>query len=410
MIQSLNVKQKQSANLSLKLWLPLLQSSLQELEKHLTDVSGQNPFLKVTPPKKTYIQEFSSQSGEKSTFIDNFATDQKSLYETLIEQIDAPLFPTEKSRKVAMQIVDYISEEGYFEGDIGKIAVECEVYNDFVEKVRKRFVYLEPSGVGAVNMEESFLFQLSDFEMSEGVHDLLKTMIKNIKRIDKYASHHYFNEAKEIIKKLKNPPAVSYVKSAPSIIPDCYIDVEDEIEIRMNGSFYPDLSIKDSNIAKNDELKVKLKEARDLVNLLDLRKATLYKIMLVIVERQIGFFVGGELKPLTMQEVADALGFSEPTVSRAVSNKYIDCKRGVFPIKKFFTNAVTKNLSSDEIKNFIKSLIEYENENAPLTDQEIVEKIAQRFRVTLVRRTVTKYRKLLSIPSSKERKKIYKVV
>ena len=146
-----------------------------------------------------------------------------------------------------------------------------------------------------------------------------------------------------------------------------------------------------------------------MVNLLELRKSTLYKLILIIVEKQIAFFIGSELKPLTMSEVANELGFEESTISRAVSNKYIKCARGTYPLKYFFTNAVSKNLSSSEIKNYLSSVVEAEDHENPFTDQDLVEMVQKRYNVEMVRRTITKYRKLLDMPSSKERKKIYKM-
>ncbi|MEJ2373468.1 MAG: RNA polymerase factor sigma-54, partial [Sulfurimonas sp.] len=191
--------------------------------------------------------------------------------------------------------------------------------------------------------------------------------------------------------------------------PDFFVEVGEYISVKINHSFYPDIVIKDPIKSKNDELKYKLKEARDLVNLLELRKSTLYKLVLIIVERQMGFFIGSELKPMTMAQVAEEIGFEESTISRAVSNKYIKCDRGIFSLKSFFTNAVSKNLSSSEVKHFIENLVENEDHEEPLTDQDLVEKVMQRYNMNMVRRTITKYRKQLEIPSSKERKKIYKV-
>jgi len=195
----------------------------------------------------------------------------------------------------------------------------------------------------------------------------------------------------------------------PYIIPDFFVDIEDDITVRINNSYYPDIIVKDPFKTKNVELKHKLKEARDLVNLMELRKSTLYKLVLLIVEKQIRFFIGGELKPLTMVHIAEEIGFEESTISRAVSNKYIQCERGTFSLKSFFTNAVAKNLSSSEIKNFVSELIKNESHDKPLTDQDLVDTVIEKFKIKMVRRTITKYRKLLSIPSSKERKKIYKL-
>lgn len=187
------------------------------------------------------------------------------------------------------------------------------------------------------------------------------------------------------------------------------MEIGDDIVLKINNSYYPDIVVTDPFKTKNSELKHKLKEARDLVNLLELRKSTLYKLVLLIVERQISFFVGAEFKPLTMAMIADELGFDESTISRAVSNKYIKCERGIFSLKSFFTNEVSSGLSSSEVKNYIKSMIENEPKEEPLTDQDLVDMVMQRYSMKMVRRTITKYRKLPDIPSSKERKKIYKV-
>ena len=185
-------------------------------------------------------------------------------------------------------------------------------------------------------------------------------------------------------------------------------DYEFQLE-KINNAYYPDIKVKNPFNTKNENIKEKLKEAKDLVNLLNLRKSTLYKIVLIIVEKQISFFVGGELRPFSMQEIASELGFAESTISRAVANKYVECNLGIFPLKYFFSNAVDKDLSSSQIKSYIKSLVEYEDKEIPLTDESILEFIETKFSLKMVRRTITKYRKMLDIPSSKERKKLYKV-
>ena len=192
-------------------------------------------------------------------------------------------------------------------------------------------------------------------------------------------------------------------------ISDFFIEIGEDIDIKINNAYYPDIKVKNPFNTKNENIKEKLKEAKDLVNLLNLRKSTLYKIVLIIVEKQISFFVGGELRPFSMQEIASELGFAESTISRAVANKYVECNLGIFPLKYFFSNAVDKDLSSSQIKSYIKSLVEYEDKEIPLTDESILEFIETKFSLKMVRRTITKYRKMLDIPSSKERKKLYKV-
>lgn len=404
----LQPKQKQSLQLSLKLWLPLLQAPLDELETIFKEKSYENPFLEYT---SNIESSYSSRGSdfEKRAFIENTSLSKESLYDKISEQLTAPLFPTPNSQKVAFEILNNISNEGYFEGDIEQVAITCNTTNEFVQSVRKRFANLEPVGVGALNLEESFLFQLDNLEIKEELAIFVKTLISNLKTLDKYHKHHLFDDAKNVIKKFNSPPALEYMSDEVQIVPDFFVEVDDDITVKINNDYYPDVVVSDPFGTKNSELKEKLKEARDMVNLLELRKATLYKLVLVIVEKQVGFFIGSELKPLTMAIIADELGFDESTISRAVSNKYIQCKRGIFSLKSFFTNEVSSGLSSSEIKNYISNLVENESKENPLTDEDLVNMVMKRYDIEMVRRTITKYRKLLDIPSSKERKKLYTI-
>lgn len=389
------------------MWLPLLQAPLQELEHIFKEHSYENPFLGCKSSFETSLPSSYGGEDNKRDFIENVGDSTESLYEKLLDQIDAPLFPTPNSQKVAREIICDIDEDGFFDGDISQIAVRCNTTDDFVESIRSRFSYLEPAGVGAKDIREAMCFQISQMEIRDELYRFLETLIKDIDHIDKYHRHHLFAEASAVIKSLNRCPAIEYQKETPYIVPDFFVDVGDEISVRINHSYYPDVVVRDPFAQKNQELKEKLKEARDLVSLMDLRKATLYKLALIIVEKQMPFFIGGELRPLTMVEVAEELGFEESTISRAVSNKYLQCERGVFSLKSFFTNAITKNLSSSEIKNFISQCVENESPDSPLTDQELVEGVMARYKIDMVRRTITKYRKMLDIPSSKERKKLY---
>ena len=406
---NLQFKQKQSLQLSLKLWLPLLQAPVQELDTLLKEHAFDNPFLEYQSSFESSYSSASSttDSDERRNFIENMNFYKASLHDVLEEQIDEQLFPTPVSQKVAHEILYDITQEGFFEGDISKIAITCNTTDDFVERVRKRFRYLEPVGVGAVDLQESFSFQLEALKISDSLYTFTQTLIENLTKMDKYAKHHHFEEAANLIKGFNNPPAIEYLEEEPYIIPDFFVDIDDDIHLRINSDYYPDIVVQDPFNSKNDELKAKLKEARDLTSLLELRKSTLYKLVLLIVEKQIGFFLGHELKPLTMSEIATIVGFEESTISRAVSNKYIKCERGTFALRSFFTNAVSKDLSSAEIKNFITGLIENESHEKPLTDQNLVELVMKRYDIKMVRRTITKYRKLLDIGSSKERKRFY---
>ncbi|MGB5868096.1 MAG: RNA polymerase factor sigma-54 [Arcobacteraceae bacterium] len=410
---SLQVRQKQSLQLSLRTWLPLLQAPLQELDTLFKEYSYENPFLEVKSSFESNSYSSSSfnnnSDDNKRGFIENMSIYKESIYDKIDDQICAPLFPTPVSQKVAREIMFYINDEGYFEGDIEKVATTTNVTNEFANKIRKRFQYLEPTGVGAIDLKESFLFQLQEQDVDEELAKFTETLIANLQNMDKYHKHHRFDESVALIRKFNNPPAIDYIEDQPYIIPDFFVEVGDDINIRINNDYYPDIVVSNPFKSKNEDIKSKLKEARDLVSLLELRKSTLYKLILIIVEKQISFFIGSELKPLTMSDVAKELGFEESTISRAVSNKYIKCERGTFSLKSFFTNQVSKNLSSAEIKNYIASMIESEPHDKPYTDQDLVDMVMKRYNMKMVRRTITKYRAILDISSSKDRKKIYKM-
>lgn len=404
------LKQKQNLQLFMKQWLPLLQSDLHELEGYLNEVSEENPYLDVKSSfqeSTAFGKSFQSNFNSSSDAIEALTIDEDSLYEKLNSQIVSPLFPTPISTKIAKEIIESLNEEGYFEGDVDEIAKKLNVDSESVEKVRLRFAYLEPTGVGAKDLAESFLFQLNEFDVDNELYDLTVEIINNLSKIDKYVLNPKFHDAKEIIKKFKNPPAIEYMKTSKQVIPEMFVSVEnDEINIQINSKFYPDIKIKDIDV-KDPFAKTKIREAQNIEKLLTLRKTTLYRICLAIIEKQLRFFYGGDLIPLKLQDIADELEFNESTISRAISNKYIACERGVFSLKEFFSTAISSTVSASEIKNFIKNLVSYEDKESPLTDQEIADIIEKKYSVKLIRRSITKYRQELNIASSLDRKKLY---
>jgi len=419
MKQNFNFKQKQAPRLSIKTWLPLLQCSLNDLDKHIQVITNDNPCLEVKSGFEVtesssdkshsayinYQNHVSNASGDNTEWM---SISNESLYEKLDNQISAPLFPTPISQKIARQIIFYINDEGYFDGDIDEIALQCDTDTYKVEQIRQRFAYLEPSGIGAVDYKESFLFQLNQYDLDDELSILLSALILQFEDIEKFLNHKRIHDAKNILHHLKNPPAVAHMEADKHILPDLYVEYKNgDFTVKINTGFYPDLQV--TQVDKYDNFaKQKFKEARELVKLLDLRRATLYNITLVLLEEQHSFFMGGKLKPLRLQDVADKLGFNESTISRAISDKYLECERGVFSFKEFFSNAIG-DISTSEIKDFLKRLVESEDKDNPYSDKYLHEKIEERFLVKMVRRSIAKYRQELDIASFKERKFLYKL-
>ena len=176
-----------------------------------------------------------------------------------------------------------------------------------------------------------------------------------------------------------------------------------------NNAYYPTIKIDTEYAVEHEFISQKIKEAKSLVDALDMRKATLYKVGLMIVEYQYEFFTGGQIMPLTLKTLADEFGHNPSTISRAIANKYISCDRGTLAMKEFFTTAIDEDVSNAAIKEFLITLVKEESRDKPLSDMKLLDLIEEKFKVKMVRRTIAKYRKQLNIAGSSERKKLYQL-
>ncbi len=405
--------QKPKLSQTLRSWLPILQADLQSLEDVLKKYKDENPFLEIISGfekrDQKIIESFYTKRSVHSQ-IEALNIYEKNLEEVLFEQISPPLFPTSKSQKIAYKIIENLNEEGYFIGDLKKISKELEVLPEDIERVRKRFAHLEPPGIGAVDFKEAFLFQLEDFDLEDEVYKKACKIIDNFENINSLRKDENFKKALEIIKKLKHPPAIEYIQNEglKEKIPDIFIDfTKDGIEVRLNEDFYPTVVIDTKGLKEDKFVKEKIKEAKGLINALSMRKETLYKVALMIIEYQYDFFTGGEKKPMKLSDLAKELGYNASTISRAISNKYLSCNRGVVSLKSFFTTAIDDDVSNDSVKNLIIEIVKNEDKRKPLSDSKILAIIEEKLKIKLGRRTVAKYRKQLNIAGSSERKKIY---
>jgi len=404
----LKIANKNKLSNKLLSFLPMLKSSFEEIDEIVKNVEKENPFINVRYKKfitfSNYVQNSSSE------VIENRLLNNTSLYEDLKDQIESShFFPTQKSKKIAFKILEDITNEGFFEGDEAIIAKELGLKVEEIEKIRKRFSTLDPAGVGAKDMKESFLFQIENFDIDDKLYRFLVEVIEHFEYIENYQNEERFKDALNIIKQLNVIPAMKYMDSE-YIIPDIIIlNKDNNLEIKLNDDYYPSIQIKDT---KNlDEFaKEKLKEAKSLIEALELRKSTLYKIAMMIVELQYDFFIGGIIRPMKLEDVANELGYAKSTISRAISNKYILCDKGLVPIKYFFSKALDENTSNREIKNYIIEIIKNENKEKPLNDEKITELVKDKFGIQIVRRTISKYREEIGIATSRQRKRDYKLI
>ena len=411
-----SVTQKGKLSQTMRNWLPLLQADIESLKEELDKFAKENPFVEIKAGQEVPQSHKKKKSDEYmknsvSSEIEAMTTSTQSLYDKLHEQIVSPLFPTDKSKNIAFAIIEHINDNGYFDADSSVVAKELGVDIATFERIRQRFSYLEPSGVGATDLLESFLFQLNDFDLSDDIYRTSIMMIEDFENLEIYQKNAHFNDALRVIKKFKNPPAIHYHKEQYQIIPDVFIEEKNhEIKVRINDAYYPEIIIDKGGLdEKFDFVKEKIKEATALVDALDLRKATLTKIALMIVEYQYEFFTGGAIKPMKLDDLAGDLDRHHSTISRAISNKYLSCSRGVFPMKSFFALAVNddNDTSNTEIKHHIAHIIKNEDKLKPLSDNKILALVEAKFDIKIGRRTITKYRMSLNLSSSSDRKKLY---
>ena len=402
---------KTKLNQALRNWLPLLQISSDELRQRISELLVDNPFASVEQKKP---DDFNSP-GDYS----DAAIYKPSLYESLFAQVNAPLFKKDEE-KVANAIIECISDEGYFEWDDEILAAFSP---EKIESVRLKFSQLEPVGVGAKDYKESLLWQLDDLCGVVGcdadeilgcdeyeAYSLARTLISHFDELGEYTDETHYDEAMGLIKRLKNPPAMEFMAEATPITPDLVVSIKGgEISITLSDDFYPEICIDTDGLdEKMDFVAAYIKEAKDLIDALSLRKATLYKIGLMIIEYQYDYFFGGAIKPMKLKDIAADLGRSASTISRAIANKYLQSPRGTEPLKSFFASEVgDEEVSNAALKDFVRELVKGENHAKPLSDEAILLVIKEKFGIELVRRTITKYRKALNIAGSSERKKLY---
>lgn len=414
--QTQSVETKHKLSNTLRNWLPILHSSLSDLGEAMAPFVASNPLVEV---RSGFEEDFESKIPRKiiSQSVANTRTEQiealtiqyKSLYDVLDEQLEAPLFPTPLSQKIAAFVVSNLDEHGYYEGDSEAFCELHAITLQEFEKVRLRFAHVEPVGIGAKDLAESFLFQLDSSDVSDAAYPLCCKIINNLQDIHDFSNEPLFSEAMHVIGKFKNPPAIDYLEESSHVVPDLmiYFNDDDNIEVKLNDAYYPSIEINTEYGVEHEFVAQKIKEAKSLVDALDMRKATLYKVGLMIVEYQYEFFTGGAIMPLTLKTLADEFGHNPSTISRAIANKYIACERGVFAMKEFFTTAIDEDVSNAAIKEFVVNLVKNENRAKPLSDMKLLELIQDKFKVQMVRRTIAKYRKQLNIAGSSERKKLY---
>ncbi|WP_435275874.1 RNA polymerase factor sigma-54 [Psychrobium sp. nBUS_13] len=376
----------------------------------------------------------SSTAGPESDFTYQGETTD-NLQDHLLWQANLTPF-SDTDRAIAFAIIDAIEETGYLTQDCEDILQamsDPEVELDEVEAVLKRVQHFDPIGVAARTPSECLAIQLKHLSPDTPWRDEAIMLVENY--MEMLALRDYrtlarktklketqLGNAIKLIQTLNPHPGTSVVKEKDEyVIPDVSVKkVKGRWVVELNPDCMPKIRVNEQYAALSKTSKTSgdsqfirghLQEAKWFIKSIESRNDTLLKVSNCIVMQQRGFFEYGEeaMKPLVLNDVAEAVEMHESTISRVTTQKYMHTPRGIFELKYFFSSHVsTENggeCSSTAIRAIIKKLVAAENPKKPLSDSKIVDLLAEQG-IKVARRTIAKYRDALSIPPSNQRKSL----
>ncbi|MGM0431083.1 MAG: RNA polymerase factor sigma-54 [Spirochaetota bacterium] len=455
--QGLVLTQKQQLKLSPQMYqsLELLALPLQDLQSRIQEEMERNPALALGPSRDASYErverssrkadydpfENSSDPGyvrksnqgdsdSKQKFMEGALYRSESLQEHLSEQLRLqPL--SEQEYQLGELLISNLDEHGFCGEDPYSVAPEGTPPQQ-VERVIQLIRTFDPPGVCTSGFQEALITQC---RLDPNAHELSIPLIEHYLEQLRRGKYEYIAkelnttvedilEALTYIKTLNPYPGSLFSSRETSYVtPDLVIRKrENSLVMALNSDQIPLLSIdpdfehmlEDEHVHKDREtekyIQKSIRDAQWLISSLEMRNSTLKKVGAALMKYQYDFFVHGPkyLRPLTLKDIAEEISVHETTVSRIANAKYIQTDWGIFPIKYFFTNAVSgtsddgKEASKTGVKEVIREIIQNYSGKKRLSDQKISDMLKERG-ISVARRTVAKYRSELNIDSSFDR-------
>lgn len=374
-----------------------------------------------------------SEDGERH--LDQMASiqeDEPTLIEYLLEQFHFyDLSP--EWREFGDYLIYNLDGDGRLQSSLPELAQVFghQIVNEDALKVLQLIQKLDPPGVAARDVKESLLLQVTDDMPLRDVvitiitshfEDLAENRLPVIERKTGY-SIDLIKMAREEMRERLDPHPGRRFKHVPvqTVTPDVFYERGDhgQYVVRLSRETLPQLRISRKYIdmlrngcdaTTKEFLKRKIESAKWLIESIEQRHNTVKRVAQAIVDRQTDFLDKGPefISPLKMQQIADVVHVHVTTVSRAVDDKWIQTPRGLFPLKRFFGGGTKTDDGEDDVawavvRIKLQEVIDKENKDSPLSDDALVEEM-KKIGYNLARRTVTKYRKKLNIPSSRQRR------
>lgn len=426
------LKQKQELGFvmtfQLRQAIELLQYSTYDLYQYIKEQELENPLIELVERTNNFIDSEKWKGKTISTsssqqLIDFVKSNDIGMRHKLYEQAKF-LFRNKQNQQLLKYLINNLDDNGYLR------LKENELFDETtIEKGIHLLQQIGPIGIGARSLKECLLLQIT-YEYPE--KKLAKTLIEN--HLDLLANRKWndiarcmrislasVKETYDFIQTL-NPNPCSDISdfSVEYLNPDIIVEYKDgNLVYYLNESYLPEIHFNNqySNLLNLEDetskyISNQFTSYKWLLNSIEQRRITILKIVEVLLKKQEKFFIEGvrSIKPLTLKEVATEIEMHESTVSRATMNKVIQTPRGSIDIRKLFTSKLEtidgNSISQTEVKDLLEKIIKKENKCKPLSDQKIADYFNTEKGVTISRRTISKYREELNIPSSNLRKEI----
>ncbi|MCB9876097.1 MAG: RNA polymerase factor sigma-54 [Planctomycetes bacterium] len=433
MLQSIEVLQLATADL-----LALVDRELQQNET-LEVAPAAEPVPDAVPERVSEREDSgwdewrraSSDGGDdkKLGFLANVAAREDSLRDAVREQLAFREVPP-LIGEVVMLLVDRLDARGLLPATDEELAVELDLDAALVGEARVALQQLEPRGLGAKDSIEAMLLQAAHDPDLAMIEALLRVHLEALGRnkLPDVAralslSLDELHALLERVRTLDPRPAARFAHDDDlAVRPDAFAWLQDgSVQVALDDEALPDVQVNQEYAALagdrrterevRDYLRPKLRSARDLIEAIQQRKATLSRVVKAVMREQRAFLERGPaaIRPLRMSEIAEQLELHTSTVSRTIAGKFVQTDRGVFALRDFFDGgridaAPIEGQGRMAVGQHLRELVDGEDKSAPLSDDDLVQKLGERG-VQVARRTVAKYRRELDIPSSYLRRK-----
>ncbi len=437
----IQIKQSQTLSPQMVQSMEILQMGTQELLEYIQEAQLENPTLEeeaapaVAPDVPSgQVQEWDGQNSwyDREDWKDSCnrptfdRADRPLGAENLGEYLRSQLNLSGELSEAVNALIDSLDHWGYLEEELSEISTRTGRPLPLLEDGLALIQRLDPPGVGAQSLSQCLILQLNRLGEDGLPQRLVEEFLPQLAQSHFHAIAQQTGERREeiqrgveLIRSLNPKPGATFGgwESTSYIVPDVYIlEGDGGLYVRLNGGEIPSLTVSPyyrSLLMNNQDeevtnyLKTKLRQANWLIQGISQRQETLGRCTNLILQRQQDFFCGrGEIKPLLLHDVAEALDIHESTVSRAMRDKYLQCSRGVFPLSHFFSRNVGgegEDTTAHQVKARLQTLMDGEDKKKPLSDQKLCD-ILNAEGMKLSRRTVAKYRDALGLPSAPGRR------